>query len=216
MPPGIEQQVENFFANYRPKRFSKGEIIVFPGETPTGIFLLSSGTVRQYDISKRGVDLVVNIFTPLALFPMSSALNTYPNRYFFNAATPVTVHEAPVDELREFVKQNNDVAIELLARAHRRLDVIMRRQTLMMSSDASSRLAYEILLSCRNFGERQTDGTYTIRLNETELATRVGLARETVSRQMHELKSKNIVKITSEHISVVNLKLLEDGLADYP
>jgi len=216
MPPRAQHELEEFYDKFRPRAYSKGEIIVFPGETPEGIFLLSRGTIRQYDISNRGVDLVVNLYTPLALFPMSAALNKYPNRFFFNAATAVVAREAPVAELREFVRGNNEVAMELLAQAHRRLDIIMRRQTLMMSSDASSRLAYEIMLSCHNFGERQKDGTYTIRLNETELATRVGLARETVSRQMHELKNKNIVKITAEHISVVNLTLLEDGLANYP
>lgn len=213
MPPGIQQEFEKFFAKYRPQQFAKGEIIIFPGDPPSGIYYLSNGSVRQYDISKRGVDLVVNIFTPFAFFPISSTLSSYSNEYFFNAATPVVVRKAPAEEFLEFMRNHNEVTLELLARAQRRLDIMTRRQTLLMSSDASSRLAYEIVLSCHSFGERQRDGTYTVRLNETELAARVGLARETVSRQMHELKTKNIIKITNEHISVINLRQLEAGLA---
>lgn len=216
MPPEILQRVDKFFANYRPREYAKGEIIIFPGDPVNGLYYLSRGSVRQYDISKRGVDLVVLIYVPPAFFPMSSALYSYSNEYFFNAATPVVVRRAPFDDVREFIRQDNDIAIELLARAHRRLDVLTRRQTLMMASNASSRLAYELILSCHSFGERHGDGVYTIRLSETELAARVGLARETVSRQIHELKSRGILRLTNEHIDVIDLKQLEDGLADGP
>jgi CRP-like cAMP-binding protein len=216
MTPQILQRVEDFFENYRPREYTKGEIIIFPGDPLSGLYYLSRGSVRQYDISKRGVDLVVNIFVPPAFFPMSLVLNDYTNEYFFNAATPVVVRRAPFDDVLAFIKRENDVALELLARAHRRLDIMMRRQTLMMASSASTRLAYELILSCHSFGERHNDGTYTIRLSETELAARVGLARETVSRQIHELKDRGIVRLTNEHIDVVDLKQLESGLADGP
>ncbi len=216
MPPGIIQRVDNFFANYRPREYAKGEIIIFPGDPLSGLYYLSRGSVRQYDISKRGVDVVVNIFVPPAFFPMSSVLNTYTNEYFFNAATTAIVRRAPFADVLEFIKSDNDIAVELLARAHRRLDVQMRRQTLMMASNAKSRLAYELVLSCHNFGERHADGTYTVRLSETELAARVGLARETVSRQIHDLKKRSIIRLTNEHIDVIDLKQLEDGLVDGP
>jgi CRP-like cAMP-binding protein len=74
-----------------------------------------------------------------------------------------------------------------------------------MSGTARSRLLYELLIEARRFGEKQPDGGYVLQSNETDLAARSGLSRETISREMKKLKAQGLVDITKSRIIIHSL-----------
>ncbi len=67
----IEEKVLVFFQHYKKQNYKKGELLIRADDQPQGIFYLKSGTVKVYAISKKGDELVVNLFKPKAFFPMS-------------------------------------------------------------------------------------------------------------------------------------------------
>jgi len=211
--PQVEKKIEAFFEGYRLKSFDKGHILINAGDEPAGIFHLVTGQVRQYDITDQGDKMVVNVFRPPAFFPMSWAVNKTPNQYFFETATAVTLRMAPPEDAVRFLMKNTDVTFDLLRRVYLGTDVLQRRMTHLMGGSAKTRILYELLLESRQFGQLQPNGAYIIAMRVSELATRTGLSRETVSRELGKIKGLGI-KVGRGDIEIKDLKNLEEALGD--
>lgn len=201
MDSDIKKSIETFFAPYPLKRFKKGQIIIYANEAPAGIFYLKQGKVRQYDVSERGDEIVVNVFQPPAFLPMSWAINKNENLYFFETVEVVEAHIAPPEAVVEFLINNPKVMYNLLSRLYSGTDGLLRRMAHLMGGSARNRLLYEIIVECRRFGKPLSDNSYRLSVNESELAQRAGLSRETVSRELGKLKAQKLV--TYDHSIIV-------------
>ena len=212
MSEEVSKKIQEFFSQFKVRRYEKGQIIVFPDDDPQYIFYIVSGVVRMYDISYRGDEVVVNIFKPPAFFPMSWAINKTHNEYFYQAAGKVEMRLADPDKTIAFVKDNPDVLFDLMSRVYSGTDGMMRRMVHLMSGSAKGRLMYEILIECRRFGDNKLDGMCMITITETELATRAGLSRETVSREMRKLVSDNLLTIKGSTLTISNIHAFESKI----
>lgn len=211
MKPDIAAKIDQFFSAFKLMRYQKGQILVHAEEDPKYVYHLVKGKVKEYDITYRGDEVILNLFQPPAFFPMSYAINRTPNAFFFEADTEVELHQAPIEDTVEFLKSNPDVMYDLLARVYRGTDGLLGRMAQLMSSGARSRVLYELLIECRRFGTKDGDG-YVVAVSENDLGARAGLTRETVNREMHKLKSDGLVSVTPMAIRVPDIDRLTDAL----
>lgn len=209
----VADKVQKAFGKYPKRTYPKGQILLFADEDPEHIFYIISGRVRKYDVSYRGDEVVVNVYKPPAFFPMSWAVNKTPNKYFYKTEIKTEVHIVPTDSALEFVKSNPDVMLDLLSRIYRGMDGLLGRVVHLMSGSARSRLIYELIIEARRFGQKNSDMSYRLAVNEVDLAARSGLSRETVSREMQKLKDNEIVSVKGKIITILNLKKLQALLA---
>lgn len=214
MEEQVAKTIKKFFSNYPLRRYKKGQILIYGGDEPAGVFHLVSGRVRQYDINYRGDEIVVNVFQPPAFFPMSWAVNKSRNLYFFETATDVELRQAPADRVTEFLKDNPSVTYDLLRRLYSGTDGLQRRMAHLMGGSARSRILFELIIECARFGEVKKNGVCILAINESELAKRTGLSRETVNREISKLKQRGLLTHTGQKISVVGLKNLQEELGD--
>jgi CRP-like cAMP-binding protein len=208
MPLEISRKIIDFFDKYPLKTYEKGEIIMFPNEDLESIIYLRSGRVREYDISTNGDEVVVNVFKPPAFFPMSWAISKLPNRYFFSAAVKTTGNVAPPEDVLDFIKNNPDVMLDLLKRLYIGVDGMRRRMAHLMSGSAKTRLLFELVLECRRFGVKQKNDEYRLEVSESELGSRAGLSRETVSREMKDFKKSGFISVSRKEITIHDLASL--------
>lgn len=212
----IKRKIDTFFLQFHKQQYKKGEIMIRADEDPTAIFYLLDGLVKEYAITQKGDEVVVNIFKPPAFFPMSYAINKTENRFYFEAISSVSVVKAPVHETVAFVKREPDVMFNLLGRLYRGTDGLLTRLVYLMSGSAHARLITELLISAKRFGTKDSKGNVSLRLSESDLASRSGLSRETVSREMKKLKDNNLVLSKQKEIQIPDLTLLESALGgDY-
>jgi CRP/FNR family transcriptional regulator, cyclic AMP receptor protein len=209
----VAEKVDKQFGKYPSRVYPKGQILIFANEDPEYIFYITKGRVIKYDISYRGDEVVVNIFKAPAFFPMSWAINRLPNKYFYKADEITEVHTISVDEALIFLRENPDVMYDLLARIYQGMEGMLSRLVQLMSGTAKSRLVQELIIECRRFGEKQADGSCKLTISEQSLAARVGLSRETVSREIRKLKDRGLVHLQKHHIIINNVSALEAILA---
>ncbi len=191
--------------------YSRGKIITFANQEPEGVSFLLDGVVEQYDITPEGNKITVNIFKPTAFFPMSWAINKTPNSYFFAALADVRVKRADTDKTILFLQNNPDVTFDLLSRVYKGTDALLKRLVLAASGIASSRLIFELLIEAYRFGVDLEDNKTLIKVRQSNLAARSGLARETVSRELHKLEANKTVTLTKEGI-ILDKAVLEKKL----
>lgn len=211
----IRQKIEAFFEGYTTEQFKKGHVLVQADEPLQHIYYLVSGQVIQYDISNKGVKVIVNVFKPGAFFPMSWAINQTPNNYFLETAADSKVKLAPPEAVVNFLKSNPDVTFDLVARVYSGTDGLLRRMAHLMGGSASTRLMFELIVASRRFGRPSLASSILISLHEEELANRAGLTRETVSRELIKLKKLGLVEVDRHHIRITNLAALEELLGDH-
>lgn len=215
METDVKTKVEAFFGQHTTQSYKKGQVLLLSNETPAYAYYILEGRVKQYEITYKGNEIIVNTFKPGAYFMMLTALTNLPNLYYFSAETDVKLLCAPVKEVAKFVNENPDVMRDLLSRVYVMLESLLRRMTHLMSGNARGRVIYEILLDIRGSGEggHKNGNGLKLSITESELASRAGLSRETVSREVSFLKKKKLLD-TAAKITVVDLSLLEKALED--
>jgi len=210
----MEKQVlnmtEDFFAQFQHKIYKKREILVRAEESPAGVFYLKSGSVKQYFISKNGEEVILNIFKASSFFPMSWAINHTSNLYFFEALTDVEVWCAPQEKVIKFIKSNSNVLYDLVSRIYKGTDGMLTRMAYLMSGSAHARLVTELLIHAKRFG--QGSEMVEIVISEKDLALQSGMTRETVSREMRKLKTKNIISLQQNKLIIQSISRLEEEL----
>ena len=80
MASKVTETLDIFFSQFKRRDYKKGEILIRADENPTGVLYVTAGNVREYAISSKGEELVVNIFKPGAFFPMTWGINQTENR----------------------------------------------------------------------------------------------------------------------------------------
>jgi CRP/FNR family transcriptional regulator len=212
MDPSVSSKIEEFFDQYRLRKYAKGQVLILNGDETDYVYHLISGKVKQYDVSYRGDEIILNIFKPPAFFPMSLAINKLPNPYIYEAETDIEIRQAPAEEVVAFLKENPDVAFDLLSRVYRGLDGLIGRMAHLMSGSAKSRLLYELVIEARRFGEDRSDGSRVIKLNEKDLGARAGMSRETVNREIRKLKTAGLLTIGKNDIVINDMAALEAAM----
>jgi CRP/FNR family transcriptional regulator len=212
MDEAIAKKLDKFFSQFKHQTYKKGEILVRADDDPSGIFYLKKGLVKEYAISKKGDELIVNVFKPISFFPMSWAINNTPNEYFFEAVEETEVLKAPADKAVDFIKREPDVLFNLLSRLYRGTDGLLTRMSYLMSGNAYTRLITELLIQAKRFGKQNENKSIELKIPEKDLAARSGLTRETISREIKILRKKRLIEYKKSLFTIRNLRELENEL----
>jgi CRP/FNR family transcriptional regulator len=204
------KEFETFYKQFVTRNYKKGEMLIRADDDPQGIFCLTKGYVRQYTISKNGFELTLHILKPISYFPMVWAVNGTPNVYFFEALTPVEVGRAPREDVVNFIKDKPAIIFELLSELIEDYAESLTRIEHLVFSDAYRRVISVLLYIAKHFGEPVND-TIVVqhRFTQQDIATLVGVARETASNELSKLEKKGVVRYVKHAMIFKNIDKLE-------
>jgi len=209
MEPKVKE-FETFYKQFAIRDYKKGEMLIRADDDPQGIFCLTKGYVRQYTISKSGSELSLHILKPISYFPMVWAINGTPNVYFFEALTPVEVGRAPRDQVVNFIKDKPVIIFELMSELLEDYAESLTRVEHLVFSDAYRRVISVLLYIAKHFGKENGKGIIVNhRFTQQDIATLVGVARETASNEMMKLEKKGLVKYINHSILFDDIKKLD-------
>ncbi len=206
MNQDVLSEVTQFFSKYPARDWTKKHTIIHAGDSSKYIYFIVSGSVRQYIIDKRGVEIVVNTYHNPAFFPMSQALNDKPNYYFYEPIDDCVLRAAPHEDVLRFVSNNHKVTMNLLARVLSGMDGVLMRMVYSMSESAYVRVLHELIVQSQRLSEESHN--ISLPLKEYELGQLCGLARETVSREFNKLKLAKLVDVKQNSIIVYDIERL--------
>lgn len=213
MDAGIQKKLLTFFSKYTVKQYKKGEVLIRQLENPEGLFLLTKGIVRMYSVSEDGEELELNVFKPYSFFPVGWLINSTQNRYYFDAITDAEVYIAPKPQALAFLHQEHEIVFDLLSRMYKGLDGYFMRVGTLLTGAAYYKTIAEIMISARRFGESGRGNTFHVKLTHHQIASRTGLSRETVTREIRKLQKKGIVSYEGEQLTIIDISTLEEELS---
>jgi CRP/FNR family transcriptional regulator, anaerobic regulatory protein len=205
------QKVADFFSSYKSVLYKKGEVIIRSDEEIREIFYLKSGSVKMSVFSEEGREVILHIFKPLAFFPMMISLNSSENNYSFEAVDDVEVLVAPASDVVSFVKAEPEVLFDLASRFSSALIGLSRRIEEMTTLDAYTRIVSLFVYLAEKFGEKNEDGVrISLMLNHQDIASWIGIQRETASRQIEKLQQKGLLMNKDHYFIIPSLDQLMD------
>jgi len=208
---------ETFYQQFTVRNYKKGELLIRADDDPLGIFCLTQGYVRQYTTSKTGIELTLHILKPISYFPMVWAVNGTPNVYYFEALTSVEVGRAPRDQVVNFIKDKPTVIFALMSVLLEDYAETLTRVEHLVFSDAYRRVISILLYIAKHFGEENNQGIIVNhRFTQQDIATLVGIARETASNEMVKLEKKGLVKYVDHSMLFESITKLDSELFSNP
>src|ERR1700709_911963 len=88
--------------------YSKGEFIIRPGESPSGVFYIESGLVKAYDITKYGEENLLIIRQKDELFPLIWAITGQERQIIYEALGATVVWQISREMFLQYMQRTPD------------------------------------------------------------------------------------------------------------
>src|SRR3990167_968447 len=207
----LQEELEGFFAQFNPVSYEKKGIILQVDDHLAHIFYIKIGFVRAYRISEQGEELTIAILKPYDLFPIAWGDNGVPFECFLEAITPVSLWRIPRSRFMEFLNTHPAVFNKLVSSMSLRLGGLLTRIEYLVTGHANTKVATAVLACARRFGSKRGDRIVVdLPLTHKDIATLVGITRETACLEMKKLDRKGLISHEKRVLVVRDVEGLEN------
>jgi CRP/FNR family transcriptional regulator, cyclic AMP receptor protein len=190
----------------RTRRYPRGAFVASRGEPCTGMYLLTSGRVKQTIASPDGKELVLGHLDAPAHFGESSLAEHQPHLADVVAMVDVEVLTLDACDLTRAIRLQPRLAVSLIAALSQRLRESIDRLEDLTFHDATHRVI-RVMLNIAT-ARYELTGTPMIRgFTHYDIATLAGTSRETASRVISSLSKNGVVTVRGRTI-LVDLEML--------
>lgn len=185
-------------------RRDKSQIVIYQGDEVKHFFYIKSGYVKAYNINDDGEERILILRKPGDIFPLlrDPAQPGYVSPYFYDTMTTAEIGMIKQTDFLEKVASSREAAWALLRYTSDFSSQLTERLAQIENKTAEGKLE-NLLPYLKNIcGKPNGDGSWRLELKLThqDLASLLGIARETVSREIQTLAKRGVVKNNSGYI----------------
>ncbi|MGM8216102.1 Crp/Fnr family transcriptional regulator [Bacillaceae bacterium W0354] len=187
------------------KRFDKNEYIFHEGDERKDVFFIVTGLIKIFKISENGEEQIINILHSNEMFPHAGFFEDSPYPATAETLTEVTVLAVPIERFEELLVQRPGTSIKVMREVGKKLIEIQERLRSIQTQDVSQRIIATLVQFAYELGEREENSTVVhlhIPITNAELASLVGVSRETVNRVFNKLKKDGIMTYNRQEITI--------------
>lgn len=193
----------------RVRRFPRKSLVYAPADGEPTVLVLASGRVKIYDLTGEGRETILAFIEQGELFGELTVLDGEPRQEFAEAAEDSEVLAIPADDFLALLESRADLALSvtrLVGLRRRRIENRLRNILFLPSRARLVRLLIELVEA---HGELL--GTrYAIRfpLTHQDLASLIGVTRETVTLTLGQLQEEGLIAIERQRVIVTSMRRL--------
>jgi CRP/FNR family transcriptional regulator len=191
------------------ERSIAADIALFaPGDRSDAIYFIKSGFVRLFRLTPDGREVALGIAGPGDIFGDAALLDNVRRSTIAASITRLRVWSASSERFTSLLRSNPALAMRLTQEALRSREDLEARLAASTNASARSRLEYALLRFAESHGQRLASGAVRIpaRLRHRDLASLAGIARETASNHISQLRRDGLLRIEADgSFSIVDL-----------
>lgn len=195
--------------------FSKEETIISGLDEPDGIFLIKSGFVKAYSVSRAGHSNLLLIHEAGEIIPLPWALDgAHTTGLYYEAMSDVTVLRTSKDNLRNAMGTNTWLSQEILKQTVDVITIYTKRIQTLEFRTARGRIIAELLILAGRFGDKHGN-TVVINapITHQDIADSINMTRETASRALELLFEEGLVGQKDHLFTILDLPKLRIALS---
>lgn len=205
--------VEVFRHAGREQTYRKGDYIIRPGESPSGVFYIYKGLVKAYDITKYGEENMLIIRKENELFPLIWAITGQERHVIYEAIAPVTVWQINREEFTTHIDNHPEALAPLLDMTIEMYRLHSERILNLEYRSVRERIISFLLTMGSRFGEHTPEGLrIAAPLRHQDIASSINSSRETASRELSALERKGFIHSEQSCITLLDESGLQDQL----
>lgn len=190
----------------RERAFPAGQIL---SDCPNGepsVGLILSGRVEVYSVAPDGKDVQLNVLKAGECFGICNLLDGAELQTVLRCAENVRLLYIPKAALLSLIKSDADLALRYAALCNQKLRFLIQRIELLTMQSCRGRIIAYLL------AHRDEDGCVKNFGSREELASRLGVSRAALFRELAALQSAGAIEAKGGNIRVINQLKLEEIL----
>jgi len=196
----------------RRRSLKKGEVLFRKGDEGNSLYIVSSGSVKIVLPSETGDEVSPALLSKGDFFGEMALLDDMPR-----SADAVALEQTELFALNrtDFIAflTNNEQAIKAI---FANLSIRLRRTDDLLEDvcflNISTRLARRLVQLAEGYGTDGDNGSYIqidLRLTQKDLASMVGVTRESINKELKILREKGLVSTVGNAIQILNMERLK-------
>ncbi len=202
------EDVRTLAAAGRLRRFKAGETIVREGEPGAGLFVILEGGARIVVSSQTGEEATVAHLGPGECIGEFSVLDGLPRSATAIATAPTSTISVSRDDFREWLSERPEAAFALLEELSLRLRRANQGLADHLFLGLSQRLARRLVGLAASHGNHASGNGIRIRITQAELASMLGVTRESVNKELQAFASRGWLSTSRGAITIYDLEAL--------
>ena len=207
------QALVSFFRSGTKLTYKKGEFIIRPNETPSGVFYIEEGIVKAFDITKYGEENLLIIRKERELFPLLRGITGKGRGVIYQALSHVVVWRIDNEKYLKFLNENTDAIPPLLDMVLEMYQIHSERIINLEYRSVRERLISFLLTMSVRFGTKTDNGVIVdVPLKHQDIASSINASRETTNRELSRLEQKGLIAYEQSRIVLKDIKTLRTYL----
>ncbi|MCB1537628.1 MAG: Crp/Fnr family transcriptional regulator [Rhodospirillales bacterium] len=206
-----ESDLTDVARNAIPHNFEKGNELFSMGDDAKGFFVILSGWIKLYRISREGIETIIHVFGPGETFAEAAVFN---ERHIYpvsaQAVDDGTMLEIPRLFFYRKIEENSRFALHMLAAIASRQHYLVQQLEQVSSRSAPQRVGAFLLRFCKKLEERK-DGSHILDLpyDKSIIAKRLNIKPETFSRCFQQLRPYG-VEVQGRRVNITTPRKLAE------
>lgn len=207
------QVIVDLFSSGNRLEYKKGEYIIRPGQAPTGVFLILSGLVKAYNISKYGEENLLIIRKAHEVFPLIWAVTGQERDIIYEALTTASVLYVHREEFMNKIENKPEALRAILDMVTEMYRIHSERLINLGYRTVRERLISFLLIMSQRFGRKTSSGILIdVPLRHQDIASSINATRETTSREMIYLERHGLLTGNNSYITLKDILKLRAHL----
>ena len=193
--------VKSILKNAQSRTYTKGQIILYPNDTSSMLFIIKEGAVLMGDVDDNGNQKILHILGPDTLFPMVSfTSNAASSGWFYTTHTDTTLYLIPYSKFKEKLEKAdnpsayNDLLKQLLDEVH---ELLTRLANYTKTKSHTKLKAALRFLAVHHSTQRGGWKKVNFPVSHQLLADMTGLTRETVTLTLKDFQKARAIKYSA-------------------
>ena len=190
------------------KAYDKNDLIVRQGDVCDSLYMLTLGSVKTEMITENGNILGIEIIK--APRPLAPAFLFSDNNHFpvdVTALEEVEIMRIPKEEIMRLMMTNPDFMKQFLTHNSNRTQFLTNRLQMLSIKTIKGKVAHFLMEQ-----ETESQKSFSISRNQTELADFFGIARPSLARSLSEMVQDGIIEINKKEYTILDMKRLRELL----
>jgi CRP-like cAMP-binding protein len=211
------QRLSKLFDEGRQLAYQKDDIIIRPGDTPSGLYHIVSGWVKVYSLCKDGEPNIILTLCAGETFPVVWALSGPMRDVGFAALGATEVRRISLEHFLKAARADSTIMhAAILTLAHHCHSLITELDNLQYRS-AREKVVFRLIFLANRVGQRHgtTNDSVVIKRRVTNeyIARSTSITRETASRELSRLNRRQLIVTINGRIVIPSLLSLRNEIS---
>ncbi len=204
-----QEAAQRLIESMSAQHVGKGKQIFHEGDRGDSLYVITAGKVKLGRTSADGRESLLSVLGTGEMFGELSLFDPGPRLTSATAVNATDLIALQNKDLRTFIADHPQVAMQMLAGLARRLRRTNEGLSDLVFTDVPGRVAKALLDLSGRFGQPSSSGVRVAHdLTQEELAQLVGASRETVNKALADFAARGWLTLGAKSVTLVDLDRL--------